>query len=223
MMAVEMPAMFEAKVLADPRCAVEASKAVNVLFPGATVLDPTQYAKLVCYNPDILVSIVDPQQNQVGFFDVFPIRRRFALEFINGKMGERSFLRSEAIYDSKSAARAKYIYIGTLLAFRQKLTARECLILEYSMISALYKYIFFKYPPLVERRYFALASTRLGDRWLRACHFSVTAMLDFQQKKRIIYELSSNSAELALRAAEATALQCGGHLVPIRCSWQAAG
>jgi len=212
--------MYHAKIVGSEYHARRASEEVKRLFAGDAVLKPAEYWTIVRRNRGMLISIVDEHNRMRGFFDVFPLKNRVAQAFLRGRLSERSLLSPEGICSPRQAASSKYIYLGTILAFNATSRAAK-LSLEYSMIKPLLKYLKDRYPAKSGRIYFALASTRLGEKWIRACRFNAKTTLSFYGHTRVIYEFRATKTNVKRlgAATNATKGPRGRKPIPIRCTW----
>ena len=220
---IELRPRYEATAKRSLEYARRASKEVHKKWKGAASLTEAEYWQIVQHNEDVLISILDCKKDNrmVAFFDVFPIEDKTAEAFIAGKMNERALLTVNSVLDAGRGGSAKYIYLGSVLAFAPPLRGTEKLQLEFSILPALLKYIREKYPPFPGRVYFALGASRLGDRWHRHCGFTPQGSPDKNKTTQLVYVLASE--ELAMARHKVPTLRPHGdaELLGIRCSWKA--
>jgi hypothetical protein len=223
LLALSKAPTYFAKAVPSKIYAEAASDAVHAHWKGDPLLSKEKYWELVQHNPQVLVSILEygPENSRlVGFFDVFPLRKEFAEEFLNGRSTEQSLLTPQAVHDPQSASEADYIYIGTVLGFRGVLKQGAKLNLEYAMIHALLSYLDKIYGEKTGRVFFALGSTKLGANWLGKCHFDAKVRPAFGGKKHIVFELNSGDVRVARRAAKSLKPRSIKHVAQIRCQWR---
>jgi hypothetical protein len=211
--------LYRAKDHASEHEARSASNAVAQVFNRQALLGPDRYWGIIEYNPMVMVVITDEKNEMVGFFDVFPVRTPAAEKFLGGVLSEPQMLSKGSIYGPGECVNAKYLYIGTVLAVGANLSKSSKLCLEWSIIGVLYDYLQDRYPPTQGRVYFALASTKLGEKWLGLCGFEAKAVTGREGINESIYLLSSDHFEYARNAVRKITMRFSSHRFDIHSRW----
>ena len=139
------------------------------------------------HNPLVFTSVVDDDNQLIGFFDIFPLTTAAGADIISGKITERS-LTVEHIVPAAGTSSATYLHIATILRNpRQKrfgsLVAGEVLLLKMK------EFLRSHYEPLEERTYTAFAQSRDGEALLKRCGFAMVLLPEQNEQHCPLYVL----------------------------------
>jgi hypothetical protein len=126
------------------------------------------------HNPLVFTSVVDDDNQLIGFFDIFPLTAAAGADIISGKITERS-LTVEHIVPAAATSSTTYLHIATILRNpHQKrfgpLVAGEVLLLKMK------EFLRSHYEPLEQRTYTAFAQSRDGEVLLKRCGFAMVLL-----------------------------------------------
>lgn len=147
-------------------------------------------------NPLVFTTIVDDENQLIGFFDIFPLKADAGEAIIAGTLTERS-LRPEHIIRYADAAGATHLHIATILvnprqhAFRATV-AKEVLLLK------MMEFVERHYVPIESRTFTAFAQSREGKALLTRSGFSMVVPADENEQRFPLYVLRPSASETAI-------------------------
>lgn len=154
------------------------------------------YKKWRKVNPLVFTTIVDEDNQLIGFFDIFPLTFKAGEEIIAGTLTERS-LKLEHIVPFARATTVTHLHIATILVNpRQRvfspIIAKEVLLLK------MREFIERHYAPLETRIYSAFAQTRAGEALLKRCRFSIAVLANENEQQSPLYVLRPGDTASAI-------------------------
>jgi hypothetical protein len=138
-------------------------------------------------NPLVFTTVVDKENQLIGFFDIFPLKPGAGDEMIAGRLTEHS-LKIDHILALADAPSAAHLHIATILvnpgqrAFTS-LVARKVLLLK------MREFLDEHYAPIEGRTYTAYAQSRAGEALLKRCGFLMTIPAKESEQKSSLYVL----------------------------------
>jgi hypothetical protein len=147
-------------------------------------------------NPLVFTTIVDSQNNLIGFFDIFPITAEAGADIISGRLSERA-LSVDHILPVTSVASATHIHIATILVNHHQrsfepLLANEILVLKIG------EFITKHYAPVGTRTYTAFGQSKAGEALLRRCGFSMAVLPKTSDHRWPLFVLRPGDATKAM-------------------------
>jgi hypothetical protein len=147
-------------------------------------------------NPLIFTTVVDDEDQLLGFFDIFPLTAKAGEEVISGQLSERS-LTIEHLLPLNSISSATHIHIATIIVNpRQRsfspLVVRELLLLKMA------EFIEDHYFPIETRTFTAYGQSKAGEALLRRSGFSVALLATDNEQRCPLYVLRPGEAETAV-------------------------
>ncbi len=138
-------------------------------------------------NSLVFTSVVDENNQLIGFFDIFPLTATAGVGVISGAISERS-LTLDHIVPAAGTSSATYLHIATILRNPHQrrfssLVAGEVLLLK--MKEFLRKH----YEPLEQRTYTAFAQSRDGEAILKRCGFTMILLPEQNEQHCPLYVL----------------------------------
>jgi hypothetical protein len=151
-------------------------------------------------NPLVFTSVVDDDNQLIGFFDIFPLTTPAGEDVISGKITERS-LTVNHIVPVAGTSSVTYLHIATILRNpRQKrfssLVAGEVLLLKMK------EFLRTHYEPLDGRTYTAFAQSREGEAILKRCGFAMVLLPDQNEQHCPLYVLRAGETDGAINRFE---------------------
>lgn len=138
-------------------------------------------------NPSIFTTIVDKNNNLIGFFDIFPITHDAGEAIISGKLTERSLSEKHLLPLSANAS-ATHIHIATIL-LNPRQHSFSPVVAKEVMLLRLKRFLERVYPPIETRTYTAFGQTKSGEALLTRCGFSMTGFSGDNDQHMPLYVL----------------------------------
>jgi hypothetical protein len=147
-------------------------------------------------NPLVFTTVVDENNQLIGFFDIFPLRSNAGKDIIAGKLSERS-LKVEHLIAFADIAFATHLHIATILLNPRQRTftpivAKEVLLLK------MRQFIETHYAPIEARTYTAFAQTRAGETLLKRCGFAMAVLATENEQHSPLYVLRPSETVAAI-------------------------
>jgi hypothetical protein len=147
-------------------------------------------------NPLVFTTVVDENNELIGFFDIFPLTSDAGEKMVTGDLTERS-LNVDHILPLSATGSATHIHVATILVNpRQRaftfLVAKEVLLLKMKE--------FFEehYAPVDQRTYTAFGQSKAGEALLKRCGFSVAVLASESDQRSPLYVLRPGEAVTAI-------------------------
>jgi hypothetical protein len=150
----------------------------------------------------IFTTVVDDENNLIGFFDIFPLTAEAGKKLVDGTLTERS-LDANDILPKQLTSSATHIHIATVLLNPSQKTftpivAKEVLLLKMK------EFIERNYDPVQTRTFSAYAQSKAGEVFLRRCDFSMIVFdIDNEQHLPLYVLRPSETGTAVMRFSQA--------------------
>lgn len=121
-------------------------------------------------NPFILVTLADKNKQIVGYYDILPLYKSFAVKLIDGKVSEKD-IRNVHILPKEEMAKAEYLYFAGV-AIKNQHSQQSKIFAGYLLYSA-YVYLKKYYDLSTDKKIFATAATKAGKQLLIHLNYSL--------------------------------------------------
>ncbi len=183
----------------DERIALTANRIVHRELDKHAI-SYNEYREWRKSNPLIFTSVVDEQNELIGFFDIFPLTTAAGIDLISGKLTERSLTIDHLLSQANSSS-ATHMHIATILVNpRQRkfnvTVAKEVILLK--MEEFLKEY----YDPLEGRTYTAFAQSKEGEALLVNSAFAMVLLPEQNAQRCPLYVLRPADTDRAINRFE---------------------
>lgn len=179
----------------DESLALEANNVVRRILDKRAITY-REYKSWRKHNPSIFTALVSPNNELIGFFDVFPLTTQGGELLSSGHLNEHEMSIAH-ILPAESTSTATHVHIATILVNpRQRtyspLVANEVLLLRMG------EFLEETFSPLHERRYTAYGQTPAGVALLRRSGFVVTLQAKEDGQRLPLYSLTPSEVAKAI-------------------------
>jgi hypothetical protein len=147
-------------------------------------------------NPLIFTSIVDENNELIGFFDIFPLKSGAGEDIIAGRLTERS-LTADHIVPLAENRTASHLHIATIIVNPRQKTFMQMIANELLLLK-MREFIQGHYAPIEMRTYTAFGQSLAGEALLKRCGFSVAVLSKDNEQRLPLYVLRASNSSRAI-------------------------